>query len=168
MAKFPQCPRIDWTWEEKKLVFFSTTVQELNQFKRECYSLKYFENLFQNMLNNECEIQEHNPYTKSFQYWHSVFERKLQSLRGLVSTNNRRHSVSILIDQWCRYMTLTHVCNTPWADAAQVEDQKILPRSNGLSSFGENVILEMNRQSDKEIISEQKLKKHGIIALKEE
>ena len=44
-------------------------------------------------------IQAHNPYTKSFQYWHSVFERKLLSLRGLVSINNRRHSVSILIDQ---------------------------------------------------------------------
>ena len=97
MAKFPQCPRIDWTREEKKLVFFSTTVQQLNQFKRECYSLKYLENLFQNMLNNECEIQAHNPYTKSFQYWHSVFERKLLSLRGLVSINNRRHSVSILL-----------------------------------------------------------------------
>ena len=100
MAKFPQCPRIDWTREEKKIVFFSTTVQQLNQLKRECYSLKYFENLFQNMLNNECEIQAHNPYTKSFQYWHSVFERILLSLRGLVSINNRRHSVSILIDQW--------------------------------------------------------------------
>ena len=43
------------------------------------------------------EIKAHNPYTKSFQYWHSVFERKLLSLRGLVSINNRRHSVSILL-----------------------------------------------------------------------
>ena len=42
-------------------------------------------------------ILAHNPYTKSFQYWHSVFERKLLSLRGLVSINNRRHSVSILL-----------------------------------------------------------------------
>ena len=73
MAKFPQCPRIDWTREEKKLVFFSTTVQQLNQFKREHYSLKYFENLFKDMLNNECgifyryEIQAHNPYTKSYE-----------------------------------------------------------------------------------------------------
>ena len=30
MAKSPQCPRIFWTEEEKKLVFFSTTVQQRN------------------------------------------------------------------------------------------------------------------------------------------
>ena len=30
MAKSPQCPRVFWTKEEKKLVFFSITVQQLN------------------------------------------------------------------------------------------------------------------------------------------
>ena len=58
-----------------------------------------------------------------------------------------------------RYMTLTHGCNTPWADAAQVEVGDFPPRVGGLSEFGEKVrrhrgsklyeifevVLEMNR-----------------------
>jgi len=42
-------------------------------------------------------------------------------------------------------MTLTHGCNTPWADAAQVEDGDFPPRSNGLSPFGVKIVEEMNR-----------------------
>ena len=42
-------------------------------------------------------------------------------------------------------MTLTHVCNTPWADAAQTEDGWFPPRVNGLSEFGVQIVLEMNR-----------------------
>ena len=38
-----------------------------------------------------------------------------------------------------RYMTLTHGCNTPWADAAQVEQGAFPPRSDGISQFGEKV-----------------------------
>jgi membrane dipeptidase len=39
-----------------------------------------------------------------------------------------------------RYLTLTHVKNTDWADAAGDE-----PRHHGLTSFGQEVISEMNR-----------------------
>jgi membrane dipeptidase len=39
-----------------------------------------------------------------------------------------------------RYMTLTHVKNTDWADAAFDE-----PRHHGLTPFGESVVREMNR-----------------------
>lgn len=44
-----------------------------------------------------------------------------------------------------RYMTLTHNCNTPWADnnVADVDEKQV--RNNGLSDFGKDVILEMNR-----------------------
>jgi membrane dipeptidase len=38
-----------------------------------------------------------------------------------------------------RYMTITHTSNTPWADSATDT-----PKSGGLSSFGEEVIREMN------------------------
>jgi len=38
-----------------------------------------------------------------------------------------------------RYMTITHTSNTPWADAATDT-----PKLNGLSSFGEEVVREMN------------------------
>merc|ERR1712142_262684 len=40
---------------------------------------------------------------------------------------------------------LTHVCNTPWADAAQVESGYFPARANGTTQFGEQVVLEMNR-----------------------
>lgn len=44
-----------------------------------------------------------------------------------------------------RYMTLTHACNTPWVDAAQVESGNFPPRANGLTEFGGRIVREMNR-----------------------
>merc|ERR1712141_444175 len=49
-----------------------------------------------------------------------------------------------LYELGARYMTLTHSCNTPWADAAQAETT--LPvRNNGLSEFGKDIVIEMNQ-----------------------
>mmetsp|Transcript_30395 Transcript_30395/g.85053 ORF Transcript_30395/g.85053 Transcript_30395/m.85053 type:complete len:405 (+) Transcript_30395:158-1372(+) len=39
-----------------------------------------------------------------------------------------------------RYMTLTHSCNTPWADSASVPAEH-----DGLTDFGREVVAEMNR-----------------------
>ena len=44
-----------------------------------------------------------------------------------------------------RYMTLTHNCNTPWADNNIADVNEAQVRNNGLSDFGKDVILEMNR-----------------------
>ncbi|XP_033207980.1 dipeptidase 1-like isoform X2 [Belonocnema kinseyi] len=48
-----------------------------------------------------------------------------------------------------RYMTLTHKCNTPWADSSSVEDpNEDAPmdfHSDGLSGFGKAVVKELNR-----------------------
>ncbi|XP_033304228.1 dipeptidase 1-like isoform X1 [Bombus vosnesenskii] len=48
-----------------------------------------------------------------------------------------------------RYMTLTHKCNTPWADSCSVEDSNSDARldfhSDGLSVFGRAVVKELNR-----------------------
>ncbi|XP_043284766.1 dipeptidase 1-like [Venturia canescens] len=48
-----------------------------------------------------------------------------------------------------RYMTLTHRCNTPWADSCSVEDpNEDAPldfHSDGLSKFGKAVVRELNR-----------------------
>ena len=38
-------------------------------------------------------------------------------------------------------MTLTHSCNTPWADAAQVESGDFPARADGITQFGEKVTL---------------------------
>ncbi|XP_035275413.1 dipeptidase 1 [Anguilla anguilla] len=44
-----------------------------------------------------------------------------------------------------RYLTLTHSCNTPWADNWLVDTPSESPEHNGLSDFGVQVIQEMNR-----------------------
>ncbi|XP_071743547.1 uncharacterized protein [Lepeophtheirus salmonis] len=42
-------------------------------------------------------------------------------------------------------MTLTHNCNTPWADCSKVDKADGKPEHDGLTSFGKIVISEMNR-----------------------
>ncbi|NXR05615.1 DPEP1 Dipeptidase, partial [Semnornis frantzii] len=42
-------------------------------------------------------------------------------------------------------MTLTHSCNTPWADNWLVDTDTESPVHNGLSDFGKAVVEEMNR-----------------------
>ncbi|XP_057185202.1 dipeptidase 1 [Triplophysa rosa] len=44
-----------------------------------------------------------------------------------------------------RYLTLTHSCNTPWVDNWLVDTGSEPAVHNGLSDFGKQVILEMNR-----------------------
>ncbi|XP_051984177.1 dipeptidase 1-like [Xyrauchen texanus] len=44
-----------------------------------------------------------------------------------------------------RYLTLTHSCNTPWADNWLVDTGSEPEVHNGLSDFGKQVIWEMNR-----------------------
>uniref|UniRef100_A0A667J2M0 Dipeptidase n=2 Tax=Lynx canadensis TaxID=61383 RepID=A0A667J2M0_LYNCA len=44
-----------------------------------------------------------------------------------------------------RYLTLTHSCNTPWADNWLVDTGEDKAESQGLSRFGESVVKEMNR-----------------------
>jgi len=75
-------------------------------------------------------------------------EGKIASLIGVESGHAIGSSLPLvrtLYRMGARYMTLTHGCNTPWADAAQVEVGDFPPRVGGLSEFGEKVVLEMNR-----------------------
>uniref|UniRef100_A0A8C3WM81 Dipeptidase n=1 Tax=Catagonus wagneri TaxID=51154 RepID=A0A8C3WM81_9CETA len=44
-----------------------------------------------------------------------------------------------------RYLTLTHSCNTPWADNWLVDTGDDKAESQGLSPFGQSVVKEMNR-----------------------
>nr|ALX00043.1 dipeptidase 1-like protein [Melanoplus sanguinipes] len=44
-----------------------------------------------------------------------------------------------------RYLTLTHTCNTPWADPSPVDDVGGKPEHNGLTDFGKKVVRELNR-----------------------
>jgi len=73
---------------------------------------------------------------------------KIASMIGMESGHGIGSSLPILrtfYDMGVRYMTLTHGCNTPWADAAQVESGDFPPRANGITEFGVKVVHEMNR-----------------------
>ncbi|CAL8129328.1 unnamed protein product [Orchesella dallaii] len=76
---------------------------------------------------------------------------KIASLIGVEGGHSISSSPAILRTLYrlgARYMTLTHQCNTPWADSSLV-DNKENPMSssnqNGLSDFGQELIDEMNR-----------------------
>ena len=73
---------------------------------------------------------------------------KIASLVGVESGHAIGSSLAVLrtiYDAGARYMTLTHSCNTPWADAAQSESGDFPAENKGISKFGERVVLEMNR-----------------------
>jgi len=58
-------------------------------------------------------------------------------------------TLRMLYELGVRYMTMTHSCNTPWADNWKVDNvdpsEKDEVEHDGLSPFGEKVLLEMNR-----------------------
>jgi len=75
---------------------------------------------------------------------------KIASMMGVEGGHAINSNLAILRTLYragARYMTLSHACNTPWIDSANVEfpNATISPRSFGLSEFGVNVVREMNR-----------------------
>jgi len=78
----------------------------------------------------------------------AIANGKIASLIGVESGHAIGSSLPLLRSLYflgARYMTLTHGCNTPWADASQVEEGSLSPRVEGLSQFGVLVVKEMNR-----------------------
>lgn len=68
---------------------------------------------------------------------------KIASLIGVEGGHSIDNSLSILRDYYrlgVRYMTLTHTESLDWADSCSDA-----PKANGLSEFGKDVVLEMNR-----------------------
>jgi len=77
---------------------------------------------------------------------------KIASLIGVEGGHSIASSLATLrlfYELGVRYMTVTHSCNTPWADNWKVdnekEDEKDKAEHDGLSEFGKKVIMEMNR-----------------------
>ncbi|CAF0775262.1 unnamed protein product [Rotaria sordida] len=75
--------------------------------------------------------------------------KRIASLFGVEGGQAIESSFSILrlfYQLGVRYMTLTHNCNTPWADQNQVDRvNSTLIKNNGLTEFGKKIIIEMNR-----------------------
>lgn len=73
---------------------------------------------------------------------------KIASLIGVEGGHLMDSSLAVLrtfYREGVRYMTLTHACDTPWANNSYAEDDKNLTDSDGLSQWGEIVVKEMNR-----------------------
>ncbi|XP_067574259.1 dipeptidase 1 isoform X3 [Pseudorca crassidens] len=75
-------------------------------------------------------------------------EGKVASLVGVEGGHSIDSSLGVLRALYhlgMRYLTLTHSCNTPWADNWLVDTGEDEARSQGLSLFGQSVVKEMNR-----------------------
>ncbi|XP_049720210.1 dipeptidase 1 [Elephas maximus indicus] len=75
-------------------------------------------------------------------------EKKVASLIGVEGGHSIDSSLGVLRTLYhlgMRYLTLTHNCNTPWADNWLVDTGTDDAQSQGLSPFGKVVLKEMNR-----------------------
>ena len=75
-------------------------------------------------------------------------EGKLAALMGIEGGHSIENDIRLLRDYYrlgVRYMTLTWSNSNEWADSSGDERKPGVPHSNGLSTFGKEVVLEMNR-----------------------
>ncbi len=75
-------------------------------------------------------------------------EHKIAALMGIEGGHAIEDSLRLLRDYYAlgvRYMTLTHFNTNNWADAQGDFEDATVPKHNGLTPFGKDVVREMNR-----------------------
>ncbi|KAM9765750.1 dipeptidase 1 [Menidia menidia] len=86
--------------------------------------------------------------TSSHEIMEAFNMNKTASLIGVEGGHSLDSSLGTLRTMYhlgVRYLTLTHSCNTPWADNWLVDTGSEPSQHNGLSPFGKQLIVEMNR-----------------------
>uniref|UniRef100_A0A8C5PI74 Dipeptidase n=1 Tax=Leptobrachium leishanense TaxID=445787 RepID=A0A8C5PI74_9ANUR len=69
----------------------------------------------------------------------------LIGLEGGHTIDSSMGTLRMFYDLGVRYMTLTHTCNTPWAETSSKEVHSFYPREKSLTDFGKEIVKEMNR-----------------------
>ncbi|XP_060924614.1 dipeptidase 1 [Limanda limanda] len=69
----------------------------------------------------------------------------LIGVEGGHSLDSSLGTLRVMYQLGVRYLTLTHSCNTPWADNWLVDTGSEPSEHNGLSPFGKQLVVEMNR-----------------------
>jgi len=75
-------------------------------------------------------------------------DHKIAALMGIEGGHAIEDSLRLLRDYYAlgvRYMTLTHFNTNDWADSQGDADDASVPKHNGLTPFGKDVVREMNR-----------------------
>ena len=75
-------------------------------------------------------------------------QKKLAALMGIEGGHSIENDIHLLRDYYrlgVRYMTLSWSNTTDWADSSDDIMTPVIEHHNGLSDFGKQVVLEMNR-----------------------
>uniref|UniRef100_A0A670YBM1 Dipeptidase n=1 Tax=Pseudonaja textilis TaxID=8673 RepID=A0A670YBM1_PSETE len=100
------------------------------------------------VVKRMCEDYEELELLTSSEGIENLSHTKIGCLIGIEGGHSIDSSLATLrmfYDLGVRYMTLTHMCNTPWAETSTRGKYDFYPGVKGLTPFGFEVVKEMNR-----------------------